>query len=172
MLIPASSRRSRWCAKNWVRSSTSMSRRPPGSSFCSASRFLYVVLAMASFLLLVAMAVMLFRVPVTGSFALTLARCSMISATAFGLLISSFVRSQVAALFGTALLTIPAGGYSSLASSIRSATGVQGRLIGEIFPTTHFVIISRGTFSKVLEFEDLWASFILLLISAPVLIGF
>jgi ribosome-dependent ATPase len=133
----------------------------------------YVVLAMASFLLLVAMAVMLFRVPVTGSFgALTLgALLYVISATAFGLLISSFVRSQVAALFGTALLTIlPAVQFSGIIDPVSSLEGA-GRLIGEAFPTTHFVIISRGTFSKALEFGDLWASFIPLLISAPVLIG-
>jgi ribosome-dependent ATPase len=133
----------------------------------------YIVLAMTSFLLLVGMAVMLFRVPVTGSFtALTLgAFLYVISATAFGLLISSFVRSQVAALFGTSLLTIlPAVQFSGIIDPVSSLEGA-GRLIGEIFPTTHFVIISRGTFSKALEFGDLWASFIPLLISAPVLIG-
>ena len=133
----------------------------------------YIVLAMASFLLLVAMAVMLFQVPVTGSFtALALgAFLYVISATAFGLLISSFVQSQVAALFGTALLTIlPAVQFSGIIDPVSSLEGA-GRLIGEAFPTTHFVIISRGTFSKALEFDDLWASFIPLLISAPVLVG-
>ncbi len=133
----------------------------------------YIVLAMASFLLLVVLAVVLFRVPVTGSFAaLALgAFLYVISATAFGLLISSFVRSQVAALFGTALLTIlPAVQFSGLIDPVSSLEGA-GRLIGEIFPTTHFVIISRGTFSKALEFGDLWASFVPLLISAPVLVG-
>jgi ribosome-dependent ATPase len=72
----------------------------------------YVVLAMASFLLLVGMAVVLFRVPVTGSFgALALgALLYVISATAFGLLISGFVRSQVAALFRHGAAHHPAGG--------------------------------------------------------------
>jgi ribosome-dependent ATPase len=133
----------------------------------------YVVLAMASFVLLVLMAVLLFRVPVTGSFtALTLgALLYVVNATAFGLLISSFVRSQVAALFGTALLTIlPAVQFSGLIDPVSSLEGA-GRLIGEVFPTTHFIVISRGTFSKALEFGDLWASFAPLLISAPVLIG-
>lgn len=133
----------------------------------------YIVLAMASFLLLVVMAVMLFRVPVTGSFAVLAlgAFLYVISATAFGLLISSFVRSQVAALFGTALLTIlPAVQFSGLIDPVSSLEGA-GRLIGEIFPTTHFVSISRGTFSKALGFRDLWASFIPLLLSAPALIG-
>jgi ribosome-dependent ATPase len=133
----------------------------------------YVVLAMASFVLLVLMAVLLFRVPVTGSFtALTLgALLYVVNATAFGLLISSFVRSQVAALFGTALLTIlPAVQFSGLIDPVSSLEGA-GRLIGEVFPPTHFIVISRGTFSKALEFGDLWASFAPLLISAPVLIG-
>ena len=133
----------------------------------------YVVLALASFLLLVGLAVLLFRVPVTGSFAaLALgALIYVINATAFGLLMSSFVRSQVAALFGTALLTIlPAVQFSGLIDPVSSLEGA-GRLIGEVFPTTHFVTISRGTFSKALEFGDLWASFVPLLISAPVLIG-
>ena len=133
----------------------------------------YIVLAMTSFLLLVAMAVLLFHVPVTGSFgAMSLgALLYVMSATAFGLLISSFVSSQVAALFGTSLLTIlPAVQFSGLIDPVSSLEGA-GRLIGEIFPTTHFVTISRGTFSKALEFQDLWASFIPLVISVPVLIG-
>jgi ribosome-dependent ATPase len=128
---------------------------------------------MTSFLLLVAMAVLLFHVPVTGSFgAMSLgALLYVMSATAFGLLISSFVSSQVAALFGTSLLTIlPAVQFSGLIDPVSSLEGA-GRLIGEIFPTTHFVTISRGTFSKALEFQDLWASFIPLVISVPVLIG-
>ena len=133
----------------------------------------YVVLAMASFLLLVLMAVVLFRVPITGSFP-TLALGALlyvISATAFGLLISTFVRSQVAALFGTALLTIlPAVQFSGLIDPVSSLEGA-GRLIGHVFPTTHFVIIARGTFSKALEFGDLQASFVPLLISIPILIG-
>mgnify|MGYP003408821629 CR=1 FL=1 len=95
----------------------------------------------------------------------------VIIATAFGLLISTFVRSQVAALFGTALLTIlPAVQFSGLIDPVSSLEGA-GRLIGNVFPTTHFVIISRGTFSKALEFGDLRASFVPLLISIPTLIG-
>jgi len=133
----------------------------------------YVVLAMASFLLLVLLAVVLFRVPVTGSFAaLALgALLYVISATAFGLLISTFVRSQVAALFGTALLTIlPAVQFSGLIDPVSSLEGA-GRLIGDVFPTTHFVTISRGAFSKGLAFGDLRDSFVPLLIAIPVLIG-
>jgi ribosome-dependent ATPase len=128
---------------------------------------------MINFLLLTALAVSLFGVPLKGSF-LALAAAALlyvIAATAFGLLMSAFVRSQVAALFGTALLTIlPAVQFSGLIDPVSSLEGV-GALIGQIYPTTHFVTIARGTFSKGLGFMDLRDSFIPLLIAVPVLIS-
>ena len=133
----------------------------------------YVVLAIGSFMLLVGMAVVLFGVPVTGSFtALALgALLYVVSATAFGLLVSSFVRSQVAALFGTAMLAmLPAVQFSGLIDPVSSLEGV-GRVIGHAWPTTHFVDISRGAFSKALGFRELWDSFVPLLVAIPVLIG-
>jgi ribosome-dependent ATPase len=60
--------------------------------------------------------------------------------------------------------------FSGLIDPVSSLEGA-GRLIGHVFPTTHFVIIARGTFSKALEFGDLQASFVPLLISIPILIG-
>jgi ribosome-dependent ATPase len=133
----------------------------------------YIALAFANFLLLTAMAIGLFGVPLTGSFA-TLAGAALIyviSSTAFGLLISSFVRSQVAALFGTALLTmLPAIEFSGLINPVSSLEGL-GALIGRVWPTTHFVTIARGTFSKGLDFSDLTGSFLPLVIAAPVLVG-
>jgi hypothetical protein len=71
----------------------------------------YVVLAMLNFLLLELVAVTLFGVPLKGSF-FTLASGTLLyvgAATAMGLLISTFMRSQVAAIFGTAVLTILPG---------------------------------------------------------------
>jgi ribosome-dependent ATPase len=133
----------------------------------------YVVLAMVSFLLLTALAVFLFGVPVTGSFP-ALASATLLyvmAATALGLVMSAFVRSQVAALFGTALLTIlPAVEFSGLLDPVSSLEGA-GALIGRIFPTTYYLTIARGTFSKGLTFADLQASFVPLLLAVPALIG-
>jgi ribosome-dependent ATPase len=42
-------------------------------------------------------------------------------------------------------------------------------LIGQIYPTTYFTTISRGTFSKALSFSDLGMPFLMLLITIPVL---
>ena len=133
----------------------------------------YVALAMLNFLLLVAFAIFAFRIPLTGSF-VTLAAAALlyvIVTTAMGLMLSTFMRSQIAAIFGTALITlIPAVQYSGLIDPVSSLEGA-GAFIGKIYPTTYFVIISRGTFSKGLDFSDLAYAFVPLLIAIPVLIG-
>ena len=128
---------------------------------------------MCNFLVLTVLAVFLFGVPLKGSFP-ALAGAALLyvmASTAFGMLISTLVRSQVAALFGTLVLSmLPAVQFSGLVEPVSSLAGV-GRLIGEIFPTTYFLIITRGTFSKGLTFADLQASFLPLAASVPVLIG-
>jgi ribosome-dependent ATPase len=133
----------------------------------------YVVLGMANFLMLAVLAVTLFGVPLTGSFS-TLALATLLyvgAATAIGLLISSFMRSQIAAIFGTAVLTmLPAGQFSGIIDPVSSLQGA-GAFIGHIFPTTHYLTISRGVFSKGLGFSDLEMSFVPLLLAIPVLLG-
>ncbi|HVY55424.1 MAG TPA: hypothetical protein VHC46_06675, partial [Thermodesulfobacteriota bacterium] len=73
--------------------------------------------------------------------------------------------------FGTAVLTLlPATLISGLIDPVSSLEG-GGALIGRIYPTTHFLTITRGTFSKALGFTDLYGSFIPLLIAIPVLLA-
>jgi len=133
----------------------------------------YIALAFLNFLLLTAFAVFIFRVPFTGSFA-TFAAAALLYAiitTGMGLVISTFINSQIAAIFGTALITlIPAVQYSGMIDPVSSLQGL-GAFIGHIYPTTYFVTIARGTFSKALGFNDLASSFIPLLIAVPVLLG-
>ncbi|SSC71675.1 unnamed protein product [Ciceribacter sp. T2.26MG-112.2] len=133
----------------------------------------YVALAMMNFVLLTAFAILIFEVPFTGSF-VTFAVAALfyvISTTALGMLVSTFVSSQIAALFGTALLTlIPAVQYAGIIDPVSSLKGA-GAFIGSIYPTTHFVTIARGTFSKALGFADLQPQMIYLLIAIPILVG-
>jgi ribosome-dependent ATPase len=132
----------------------------------------YVVLSGLSFLLLTLLAVTVFGVPLKGSF-LALATAALLyvaASTAIGLLISTFMKSQVAALFGTAVITIlPAVNFSGMVDPVSSLSGM-GRVIGEIYPTTHFLTIVRGTFSKALGFSELSASFLPLVIAGPLLL--
>ena len=133
----------------------------------------YVVLGMINFLLLTAIAVTLFHVPLKGDFvtAATGALLYVACSTGIGLLISTLTRTQVAALFATAVLTlVPAGNFCGLTDPVSSLEGF-GRLVGEIYPTSYYITISRGTFSKALGFAGLYGSFLPLLIAISVLIG-
>ena len=133
----------------------------------------YVALAMMNFLLLTAFAIYGFRVPFTGSFATFAAAAFLyvVVATAMGLFLSTFMRSQIAAIFATVLVTmIPAAQYSGMIDPVSSLQGA-GAFIGQIYPATYFMTISRGVFSKALGFADLWDAFVPLLVAIPVLIG-
>ena len=133
----------------------------------------YIVLAMANFFLMVMLAVVLFRVPIKGDF-VTLCLAALLyvtAATALGLLISTFMRSQVAALFGTAILTILFSvNYSGMINPVSSLEGA-GRLIGQIFPTAHFLVITRGVFSKALGYADLQKEFFALVLTIATLLA-
>jgi ribosome-dependent ATPase len=132
----------------------------------------YLALGMMNALLLWLFAILVFQVPFTGSL-LPFAIAALLYvgfATAFGLLVSTFMSSQIAAIFGTTLMTIiPAVQFSGMIDPVSSLQGI-GAFIGQIYPTTYFNIISRGTFSKGLGFESLFGAFLPLIIAAPLLI--
>ncbi len=133
----------------------------------------YIALAMVNFFLLCALAIFAFGVPHKGDFLfLTFAALLYVtSATGLGLLISAFTRSQIAAIFGTAIATtLPATRFSGMMDPVSTLEG-GARLIGEIYPTTYFLNISRGTFSKALGFADLSASLLPLAIAIPVILA-
>lgn len=143
------------------------------SEFLLGKQLPYIALGMFNFFLLCALSVLVFGVAHKGSFlTLTLAALLYVTiATGLGLLISTFMKSQIAAIFGTAIITlIPATQFSGMIDPVASLEG-PGRWIGQIYPTSHFLTIARGTFSKALNLTDLWASFIPLLIVIPLVLG-
>lgn len=128
---------------------------------------------MVNFFLVCALAVSVFGMPLKGSFLLltVAALLYVTSATGLGLLISAFVRSQIAAIFATSIATvIPTARYSGMIDPVSSLEG-GARFIGEIFPASYFLLISRGTFSKALGFADLGASLLPLALAIPVILG-
>ncbi|MHA4958927.1 ribosome-associated ATPase/putative transporter RbbA [Klebsiella pneumoniae] len=143
------------------------------SEFLLGKQLPYIVLGMFNFFLLCALSVFVFGVAHKGSFlTLTLAALLYVTiATGLGLLISTFMKSQITAIFGTAIITlIPATQFSGMIDPVASLEG-PGRWIGQIYPTSHFLTIARGTFSKALNISDLWGSFIPLLIAVPLVLG-
>ena len=133
----------------------------------------YIALAVLNFLLMTLLAVTVFDVPVKGSVATLLAAAVVyaICATGMGLLASTFTKSQVAAMFLAMIGTmIPAVQFSGMSDPVSSLEGM-GAFIGHIYPTTHFLDISRGVFNKALGLADLRQSLVALLLSVPVIVG-
>jgi ribosome-dependent ATPase len=117
----------------------------------------YIALAAFNLLLMVVMAVTLFGVPVKGSlFGLLLGGLVyVVATTALGLLISVFTATQTAAVFGTAILTmLPATQFSGMLQPVSTLEG-GAWLFGTLFPTTHFLKVSVGAFTKGLAFPEL-----------------
>ena len=124
----------------------------------------YMAIAYCSFASLIAMVLILFAVPMKGSWtALLLGGAIYVWATTgFGLLISAFVKSQIAAIFATAILVIvPTMNFSGFMTPV-STLGGGAKLTGLFFPAQYFQQISVGTFTKGLAFSDLWINHVVL----------
>ena len=94
--------------------------------FLMGKQFPYVVVGMLTFVLMLLMALFVFHVPVKGSFAaLALgALLYVFSTCGFGQLVSTFTRTQVAAVFATTVLAIiPTVNFSGLLVPVSSLTG-------------------------------------------------
>jgi ribosome-dependent ATPase len=142
------------------------------AEFLLGKQLPYILLATVNFILLLILSVTAFQVPVTGSlFTLLLAGLVFnIVSTGIGLFASTFTKSQIAAMVLTMIGTlIPAIQFSGLLNPVSSLEGT-GRLIGEIYPATYMFEISRGTFSKALDFSDLQASFWPILVTIPIIL--
>ena len=93
----------------------------------------YIAIGMINFVILTALALIVFRVPIKGSF-LMLTLCTLLYVTAttgIGMVTSTFTSSQVAAVFVTAILTIvPTIQFSGLlqpVSTLRAAPASSAR---------------------------------------------
>ncbi len=137
-----------------------------GLEFLLGKQLPYVVIAFTSYFTLLLLAIFLFQVPIKGSaVSLTAGAALYVAATTgFGLLVSSFVKTQIAALFGTAvLIMLPVIQFSGLFTPVSSLSG-GARVIGLAFPSTYFQQISLGAFTKGLAASDLIIDFVALAI--------
>ena len=102
--------------------------------------------------------------PVKGSLAMLVVGTLLYVAatTGFGQLVSTFTRTQVAAVFATTVLAIiPAVNFSGLLVPVSSLSG-GGRLLGLSFPPAWYQPISVGAFTKGLGFDELWLNLLML----------
>jgi len=143
------------------------------TEFLLGKQLPYIAIGMANAVLMLGLAVTLFGVPLRGSLAafLLASLLYVMASTAFGLLMSSFVRTQIAAVFGTAILSVlPCVQFSGLLDPVSSLEGI-GAAIGQVFPATWYLLVVRGAFSKGLSLGELAYAYPPLALAAVVLVA-
>jgi ribosome-dependent ATPase len=135
-----------------------------GTEFLLGKQLPYIGVSLINYATLVTMALGLFGVPIKGSLlALSLgALLFVIASTGLGLLMSTFVRSQIAAVFGTAIISaLPTILFSGFLSPL-SSLGSGAKIMGYGFPSAWFHHVSIGTFTKGLTAGDLLPDYLAL----------
>ncbi|WP_133613045.1 ribosome-associated ATPase/putative transporter RbbA [Dongia mobilis] len=134
------------------------------SEFLMGKQLPYIAIGCFAFLLMSLMAVPIFGIFPKGSL-LALALGVVLyqaAATGFGLLISAFCSSQVAAIFAAAILSvIPAVNFSGLLYPTATLEGAA-KWIGLGFPASWYQTISLGVFTKGLELASFGKEFAML----------
>ena len=135
----------------------------------------YILISYLAFLELLVLMLTAFGLSLKGSLlALLLGSLLMLCAsTAFGLLISCFVRSQVAAIVTTAVVSIvPVMSFSGFIFPLESLAGTGfPYFMGKAMPASWFLRISIGTFTKGLTLWELREEMAVLLGLALVYLG-
>ncbi|WP_172294799.1 ribosome-associated ATPase/putative transporter RbbA [Pseudoruegeria sp. HB172150] len=129
----------------------------------------YIAVTMVNFALLMLVVVLVLGVPMTGDF-LPFAIGALfyaIVATAYGLMISAAVKTQVAAVFAASILSMmPSVQFSGLIQPI-STLSDAGQAIGTFWPASYFVHLSTGAFTKGLGWEEMLPSLLALVAFVP-----
>ncbi|MGD1926065.1 MAG: ribosome-associated ATPase/putative transporter RbbA [Paracoccaceae bacterium] len=131
----------------------------------------YIAIGFANFLLLAAMTTTVFGVPLKGDpFPLMAGGLLYVWATtSYGLLIATMTSSQVAAVFATAIASIvPTIQFSGLLQPV-STLEAGAQMIGSLWPSSYFLSISVGAFTKGLGWEALGPDILALALFGPVL---
>jgi ribosome-dependent ATPase len=133
----------------------------------------YIAIGVINFAILTALALSIFAVPIKGSF-LMLLLCTFLYVTAttgIGMVTSTFTKSQVAAVFVTAILTIvPTIQFSGLLQPVSTLQGNAG-IVGSIWPATYYMHSSLGAYTKGLGIRLMIGDIVFLACAIPVLLG-
>lgn len=132
----------------------------------------YIAIAMVNFVILTLLVIFVLGVPLKGSLlALTCgALLYAASSTGYGLLISTLTNSQVAAVFAGAILSMmPTMQFSGMIQPVSTLEG-GARIIGQFWPTTYYMHLSVGAFTKGLGFPALSTDLFALALFTPVFV--
>jgi ribosome-dependent ATPase len=132
----------------------------------------YIVIGMINFFILTLMVMFVLQVPLKGSFlALAIGALLYVAAsTGYGLLISTLTKSQVAAVFAGAILSMmPTMQFSGMLQPVSTLEG-GARIMGTLWPTTYYMHLSVGAFTKGLGLGDLAPDLLALAAFTPVFV--
>jgi ribosome-dependent ATPase len=133
----------------------------------------YLTITMINFVILTVLALLVFAVPIKGSF-LMLFACTLLygmATTGLGMVTATFTSSQVAAVFITALLTIiPTIQFSGLLQPTSTLEGSAG-FIGSIWPASYYMDASLGAYTKGLGPRIMLNDILFMLVCTPILIA-
>ncbi|VBB44502.1 ABC-2 type transporter [uncultured Desulfatiglans sp.] len=128
----------------------------------------YVIISTLNMTLLWVLAVQLYGAPFKGQlgFFLPASVLYLLCTTGIGLLISVFVRTQIAAIIVTVILTlVPAVLYSGFLIPIASLSG-QAKITAHLIPAMYYTNIAVGSFLKGVGLEVLWGDLLVLAVYA------
>lgn len=132
----------------------------------------YLAIGMTNFVILTLLVIFILQVPLKGSLlALTVGALLYVAAsTGYGLLISTVTKSQVAAVFAGAILSMmPTMQFSGMMQPVSTLEG-GARIMGSLWPTTYYMHLSVGAFTKGLNFGDLGLDLMALAAFVPVFV--
>jgi ribosome-dependent ATPase len=126
-------------------------------SFLIGKLLPYVGIGYLVFLMMVALTVFGLQVPVKGSLTALLigGLIYVVGSAAFGIFVSAFIRTQIAAILACAILSMMVAISFSGFMNPLSNMSQTAQVIGTVFPPSWFQQISIGAFTKARTFEDL-----------------
>lgn len=133
----------------------------------------YIAIGMINFFILAIFTVTVFNVPIKGNFPM-LIFCTLLYVTAttgIGMVISTFTKSQIAAVLVTAILTIvPTIQFSGLLQPVSTLTG-GAKFFGMIWPASYYMHSSLGVYTKGLSAGLMMQDIVFLACCIPILMG-
>ncbi|SMX48868.1 ribosome-associated ATPase/putative transporter RbbA [Maliponia aquimaris] len=141
------------------------------AEFLIGKQLVYIVITLLNFAILTALVVTVLDVPLKGDpLVLVLgALLYAVAATGYGLVVSMLTKTQVTAVFAAAILSVmPTLQFSGMITPVSSLEG-GARIMGTFWPTTWYMGLSVGTFTKGLGLSELSGHLLRLAAFGPVL---
>lgn len=140
--------------------------------FLVGKQLVYISISLLNFAILTALVVTVLDVPLRGDPAALVfgAILYAMAATGFGLIVSSLASTQVTAVFAAAILSVmPTLQFSGMVTPVSSLEGAA-QIMGTLWPTTWYMGISVGVFTKGLGLVELSSHLMKLAVFGPVFI--